>query len=183
MLRRSRLVLLACLSVAVARFAVAEEIRYVEDFALAKDRAAALKQLIPGTEDYYYYHCLHYQHTEQFDKADELLSAWIKRHNYTQRVHEILNRQALLQYETKPDAALKRIRERLGLNFNHQREVLGRKPNLPERLDPKLISREAFVKREDSRHENLQGYTDAALDWLVAEKNLSPKKRLSLIHI
>ena len=51
MLRRSRLVLLACLSVAVARFAVAEEIRYVEDFALAKDRAAALKQLIPELKE------------------------------------------------------------------------------------------------------------------------------------
>jgi len=30
---------------------------YVEDFALCKDRTVALKQLIPGTEDYYYYHC------------------------------------------------------------------------------------------------------------------------------
>ena len=77
---------------------------------------------------------------------------------------------------------MNRIRERLGLNFNHQREVLGRKPNLPERLDPKLISRDTFVKRENSRHENLQGYTDAALDWLVAEKNLSPKKRRHLLQ-
>ena len=32
------------------------EVGYVEDFAL-KDRAASLRQLIPGTEDYYYYHC------------------------------------------------------------------------------------------------------------------------------
>ena len=38
MLRMFRLVLLACLTVAAARSAVAEEIRYVEDFALAKDR-------------------------------------------------------------------------------------------------------------------------------------------------
>ena len=38
---------------------LAAEIGYIEDFALAKDRAEALKQLIPGTEDYYYYHCLH----------------------------------------------------------------------------------------------------------------------------
>ena len=36
------------------------DIGFVEDFALAKDRTTALKQLIPGTEDYYYYHCLHY---------------------------------------------------------------------------------------------------------------------------
>ena len=33
----------------------------------------AAGQLIPGTEDYYYYHCLHYQNTEQFDKVEELL--------------------------------------------------------------------------------------------------------------
>ena len=36
--------------------ATAGDIGFVEDFALAKDRAAALKQLIPGTEDYYFYH-------------------------------------------------------------------------------------------------------------------------------
>ena len=31
----------------------AAEIGYLEDFALAKDRAIPLQQLIPGTEDYY----------------------------------------------------------------------------------------------------------------------------------
>src|SRR6188768_2168940 len=36
----------------------AADVGYVEDFALARDRAAALQQLIPGTEDYYYYHAL-----------------------------------------------------------------------------------------------------------------------------
>ena len=44
------------------------EIGYIEDFALATDRTAPLKKLIPGTQDYYYYNCLHYQNTEQFDK-------------------------------------------------------------------------------------------------------------------
>ena len=54
-------------------FAPAGEIGFLEDFALAKDRAAVLKQLIPGSEEYYYYHCLHYQNTEQFDKVDAML--------------------------------------------------------------------------------------------------------------
>ncbi|MBC8290954.1 MAG: hypothetical protein H8E37_11630, partial [Planctomycetes bacterium] len=39
-----------------------------------------------------------------------------------------------------------------------------------------------FVSRENSRHENLQGYTDAALDWLVSEKDLSAKKRRHLLQ-
>jgi hypothetical protein len=160
---------------------MAEEIGYVEDFVLARDRAEALKQLIPGTEEYYYYHCLHYQHTEQFDKADELLATWIKRWKYTAGVHEILNRQALLQYETKPDAALKRIRERLGLNFNHQRDVLGRKPNLPNEFDQKQISRPTLAARANSRSVNLSGYTDSALDWLVGT-DLTEKRRRHLLQ-
>ena len=44
-------------------WANAEEIRFIEDYALAKNRAESLKQLVPGTEDYYYFHCLHYQQT------------------------------------------------------------------------------------------------------------------------
>jgi len=50
----------------------AGDINFNEDFALAKDRAASLKQLIPGTEDYYYFHCLHYLNTGQFEKIDGL---------------------------------------------------------------------------------------------------------------
>ncbi|NIL98957.1 MAG: hypothetical protein GTO62_18055, partial [Planctomycetales bacterium] len=64
-----------------------------EDFALATDRQVPLGQLIPGTEDYYYYHCLHYQNTEQYQRVEETLQAWIKRYKYTPRVHQIINRQ------------------------------------------------------------------------------------------
>ena len=34
------------------------DIGFIEKFALAKDRNEALKLLIPGTTDYYYYHSL-----------------------------------------------------------------------------------------------------------------------------
>jgi hypothetical protein len=46
--------------VSMAEVAHGGEVDFVEDFAIAKDRAVSLRQLIPGTEDYYYYHCLHY---------------------------------------------------------------------------------------------------------------------------
>ena len=39
----------------------AVEIGYDEEFSLAEDRSVPLQQLIPGTEDYYYYHCLYHQ--------------------------------------------------------------------------------------------------------------------------
>jgi len=74
MLRFARFLLVLPFLAILPSTGFAEEIRYSEDFALARDRAEALRQLISGTEEYYYYHCLYYQHTEQFDQVDELLA-------------------------------------------------------------------------------------------------------------
>ena len=84
----------------------AGEIGYVETFALSPDREAALKQLIPGTEDYYYWHCLHDLNTEQLDKVEELLTPWVRRHGETPRVWEIRTRRALLAYDQNPQQTL-----------------------------------------------------------------------------
>lgn len=158
----------------------AGEIQFVEDFSLAKDRSAPLKQLIPGTEDHYYYHCLHHQNLEQFDQAAELLAAWIKRHGYTARVHEIGNRQVLLTYRKNPAATLDHIRRRLGVQFNHQREVVGERPNLPTALDPKAIARETLVNRAFAQQQNTDGFEDVALEWL-SERNIGPDRMRHLL--
>ncbi|HLW68290.1 MAG TPA: hypothetical protein VKS79_23435, partial [Gemmataceae bacterium] len=57
--------LIVCLGVGLVCLpaTIAGEIGFIEDFALAKDREEALKKLIPGTEDYYYFHTLHYLNT------------------------------------------------------------------------------------------------------------------------
>ncbi|MGK0291145.1 MAG: hypothetical protein ACI86H_002612 [bacterium] len=52
----------------------------MESLALAEDRIVILEKLTPGTEDYYYYHCIHFQHTNQFDKVEELLGEWKLQH-------------------------------------------------------------------------------------------------------
>lgn len=162
--------------------ALGREIDYIEDFALAKDRAAALKQLIPGTANYYYYHCLHYQHTEQFDKVEAMLPLWVKRYGYTTRVWQIKNRQALLTYEKNPAASLEYIRQRLGIHFNHQQESLGKARNLPLSLDQKLISRATLTRIALSRYRsNTSGFENSALDWLVGIK-LDPNRRRHLLQ-
>ena len=155
----------------------AAEIDYLEDFALAKDRTAALQQLIPGTEDYYYYHCLHYQNTEQFDKVNDLLTAWIHRTKDSPRIREIQNRQALLTYAKQPDKSLEFIRRRLAVQFNHQRERLDEKPNLPTALDPSAISRQTLLSRAFGLHQNLQGCEEESLDWLVGMQLTSDRRR------
>lgn len=153
------------------------EIQFVEDFSLATDRPAVLKQLIPGTEDYYYYHALHYLNTEQFEKARELFTPWHQRHGQSGRLTEIQTRLALLSYDKSPQDSLNYFRQRLGLNYGHQREQLGVEPNLPTSLDQKHIGRGEFTARADAHSvDNLDAFEDSALDWL-AQASMNPNRR------
>ncbi len=142
-------------------------IPFEEEFALATDRQAVLDQLIPGTTDYYYFHCLHHLNTGALDKVGPMLTLWIKRHGRGGRVDEIENRRALLSYQNDPATTYGFLRQRLGLQFNHQRKVPGQKPNLPTRLDPALISRATLLQRALQRHSRtLNGLQDSALEHL-----------------
>jgi hypothetical protein len=63
------------------------------------------------------------------------------------------------------------IRNRLNLQFNHQREQLNQKPNLPTKLDSALISPEKLNQQAFAQFANtVQGFEDPALDWLVRAK-------------
>src|SRR5438309_713913 len=139
-----RMVYWPVVAIFTVSMATAGEVGYIEDFALAKDRTTSLRQLIPGTEDYYYYHCLHFLNTEQFEKVDEFARPWLQRFGQTARLTEIQTRHALLSYERNPQRSLTYLRNHLGLHFNHQRAVPGAVPNLPTALDGKLISRETL---------------------------------------
>src|SRR5262245_44434621 len=157
------------------------DVGFVEDFALAKDRTTALKQLIPGTEDYYYFHCLHYLHTGQFDKIEAMTGPWYERHRQTARLTEIQTRHALLAYDKDPKKALDYVRNRLGLYFNHERETLGATPNLPIALDQSLISRATLKASSLSRWGNFDNFEDVALDYMAAEK-LTWEQRRNLLQ-
>ena len=168
-------------AVILASMASAGEIGYVEDFSLAKDRAASLRQLIPGTEDYYYYHCLNYLNTEQFDKAAALTRPWLQRYGQTPRLTEIQTRYALLTYERRPQQSLAYLRNHLGLLFNQQRIIAGASPNVPTSLDPQVISRDTLRSLSLTRWQNLDNFEDAALDWLATE-NLDWQRRRYLLQ-
>ena len=159
----------------------AGEVGYIEDFALARNRAATLAQLIPGTEDYYYYHCLHYLNTEQFERAEALTRPWLQRFGQTARLTEIQTRYALLTYTKNPERALTYLRTHLDLHFNQQKIVLGAAPNLPITLDPRLISRDTLRAYSFAHWQNLDNFEDAALDWLASE-DLTWERRRNLLQ-
>ncbi len=68
----------------------------VEAFVLAEDRAKALEQLIPGTEEYYFYACLHHEQTGNRAEVDALMGQWNKRYGQTALFCEIRNRLAIV---------------------------------------------------------------------------------------
>lgn len=157
------------------------EIGFLEEFAISQNRAEALKKLIPGTRDYYYYTCLFLQGEGRLAEVDQVLKQWIKRYKHTGRVREIENRQALLRYEQDPQKTMAFIADRLGLRFNHQREIPGSEKKLPVRLDPKLIARDTLTRRALDRHRGtVEGFMDSAFDWLV-QTDLDPDRRRHLL--
>jgi hypothetical protein len=153
---------------------------FLERFALADDRESILKELIPGTQDYYYFHCLHFQNTQRYDQVEALMKKWVARHKQGALIDEIQYRQAVLTYERSPQKSLEFIRARLGLTFNHQKDTLNATPNLPEALDQNLISRERLLKQAYSDHRDLKGVTAASFSWLF-NSALTPDRRRHLL--
>lgn len=178
---KCRALWVGCVWLAVTAGATAEEIGYVEDFALAKDRTEALKQLVPGTEDFYYYNCLYLQNLGQFDRVDQLLQTWIQRYNLTPRAREIQYRQALLTYSQHPKESLEFLQRTLNLQFNHQRQSLDARPDLPTELDPGLLDRQRLLQDALQGFPNLEGFENAALDWLT-QTELPADRRRNLLE-
>ena len=137
---------------------------FSESFALAKDRAKIVEELIPGTQDYYFYTCLERQHVGDWMAVTETLKTWIHRHGRSAAVEEIENRQALLTYSNDPAATFVFLRKRLGLKYDHQPEHQSPEQKLPTALDPELLSLDAWTKRALARHpRTLRGITQRGL--------------------
>jgi hypothetical protein len=177
--------LLVVLIATAASQAVADDtIGFVEAFALAEDRAEVLQQLIPGTEEYYFYHALHYQNTGQTEELHDVIDRWTKRTESSGLRDLIVRRDRLFAYDTDPERTLAWLRSELGLHFSHQQEAApGQKPNLPTSLDPNVISREAFIRYATAHQDNLSGFENSALDWILREGgvNLTSGRRRALL--
>lgn len=147
------------------------EIGFIERFALAADREKALGELVPASEEYYFFHALHYQNVRDTTKLNNLLNEWRQRtpdENEARRV--ILNREAILGYEKDPQGTLKYLIERLGIRHDHQRQVPDAKPDLPTSLDPAKISREVFLREALNNDRGLQSLSQEALASLIRDQ-------------
>ena len=149
----------------------AGEVGYVEDFALAKDRTTALRQLIPGTEDYYYYHALHLLNTGQFDKAEALTGPWLERHRPDRPADRDPDppRPAHLREEPEGVARLPPQPARAALQPPEGDRRRGPEP--ADRPRPEADRpRHAAGRLVRAGGRNLDNFEDAALDWLAADE-------------
>ncbi len=156
-----------------------------EAFALATDRAKALEQFIPGTEDYYFHACLLHEQAANFVELDAVLQQWTHRFGNTPRNREIHHRRALLRHAVEPDKTREYLRQQLGLQFNHQRQVAGKTARHPSALDPGTTARSAIRKLgfAYSHSGDLTGFTESALDWLVDESMEGARLRQLLARV
>ena len=114
--RRAFAALIALAACPAAITAQGTPVGFEERYALAKDRAAVVAELIPGTADYYYYHCRERLDARDFETVRKVLPIWIKRHGRNYQVVEIENREALLSYGEDPERTYGFLRERLGVS-------------------------------------------------------------------
>ncbi len=163
--------------VAVHSACAQQDIGFSEKFALADDRTEALKQLVPGTEEYYYYYALHYQNTDQLNKVDELLQPWIKRFGETQQVKLIRNRQAFLKYNDNPQLTFDFLASELKLNFDHQRRIPRTQRDLPTKLDPAIISADRLIKSAMNQNRNTDGFEESGLSLLTGDQLDNVRRR------
>jgi hypothetical protein len=159
-----------------------QEIGYVETFSLAGDRATALNELVPGTDDYYYYHALHAQNSGAGPRFKEMLDRWIRERNgnVTVTARELLNRQALLDYVKDPQRSLDYLRHELSLYFNHTRKTGVRVSQAPSVLDNTRISTPTLLKQALTENSSLDHVEDVGLI-LAAGQQINDEQRRNLV--
>ena len=157
------------------------EVGFAEDFALAKDRAAALRQLVPGTDDYFYYHCLYNQHMGKFDEVERLLGEWSGRGTIPPG-SPIRSRQALLRYDTQPRESLDYLIGRLNLHYEYERQVPDKEAVLPHRLDPRLISPQTLLEKAVKEYPNSTGGVTGRGLGLLADAHLNGEGHRDLLR-
>ncbi len=120
--------------------ATSQEIGFSERFALAENRDAALKELIPGTDTYFYYHCLHCQTIGKIPEARGHLEAWIAKFGLNEQTKRMQTRQFILEYNSNSKATLDYLRSEFGFNIDHPAPRKDEAAELPTKLDPNAIN-------------------------------------------
>lgn len=146
------------------------DIGFIESFALAEDRSEVLGELIPGTDDYFYYYCLHQQNSRQLAQAAATIDRWRGRQPRSARLKVMAMRQALLEFDQQPGPAIEMLRRELGVRTNHSAPRRDPSKQLPNALDNSQIQWSVLLTKALARDRNLGRLKAGGLAGLVDEK-------------
>lgn len=158
-----------------------QEIGFAERFALSADRTAALAELIPGTEEYFYYFCLHYQNEGQLAQAQAIIDQWRAKSGETLQVQKMVARQMLLTYGENPQRTLDYLRDRLGLDFNHAPPSVDRAATLPSAFDNAQLATDKMLERAIAQDRSLNQLESSGLS-LIMDRPLAPDQLRALLQ-
>ncbi len=160
-----------------------QEVGFLERFALSSDRRAALSELIPGTEEFFYFYCLHHQNEGQFAEAQAVLEQWRAKIGETARVQQMQARQMLLTYGENPQRSLDYLRDHLGLNLNHAPPSRDRAAELPNAFDNAPLTTAAMIERAISQDRALSRVETSGLPLLLDRELAQDQLRALLMRI
>jgi hypothetical protein len=156
------------------------DIEQLEAFALG-DRAAALAQLVPGSEDHDYYRCLWLEQQGQLAQVQALLDEWPARHGHGERYSRLRARQLLRAAATLDPHALRDLALETGASLDHQPEQGDERERHPTALDPALLDETALVERAWRDRPDLSTLTEVGL-WTLLTRPLDPTRRRLLLE-
>jgi hypothetical protein len=149
----------------------AADLDFKEAFADPATREVALARLVPKTRDWFFHHALHHQLAGRANEFRQTLADWkaaaaVKDSGISLDGYQTLEtRELLLRYEADPQKSIDALVRLLDLKFDDSRPDAQADQKLPDRLDPALVSADAFEKAAASRSDNkaYRGYSQARL--------------------
>jgi hypothetical protein len=158
-----------------------QEIGFIEKFALANDRREALATLIPGTQEYYFFHCLHYQNEGQLSEAQAMLDAWRTKDGQGAQSQNMLLRQHLLTYSDNPQRTLQTLRDQLSLQLDHRAPSRDQAATLSSALDNATLDISKLLEEAIAQDQSLGRVASSALG-LLLKAELNPAQLRAVLQ-
>jgi hypothetical protein len=161
----------------------------MERYALSGDREAMLAELIPGSEDYYFYHCLFYQTTGKLERSEAMLAEWLaaNKGKESPAIIAMTDRQRLLGYEASPQRSVDYLVRRLGIQLNHAPPATRAERRFPSELNQAALSvdqllKDALQRRDVIKVTGLRSLGDRFLGNKTAGFNISLRDFLARVN-
>jgi hypothetical protein len=170
------------LALLLTALVTAQEIGFSERYVLADDRQVPLQELVPGSEEHYYWNVLDLQNQGKLPEAEALLAQFTEKYPQSGRREMLFNRQRLLSYNRDGAGTLAYLKRVLGLQFEHQREVLPDEQQLPSRLPAERVTRATLIDiaLQDPGLNGFAANSEEVQDLLLGLE-LSPERQRELL--